>query len=290
MIMESEQNSKRKKPGNQEVIHLSLSRIILAILLTNAAGISLRYFDLDTYFIFLGFRFHLSAVFPFIILFKKDNLTILFEALKKPRFKRKFVPLLWLIISLAVVLILLFLFKKIKPGNPDYFYEFGLSSIYDYPLYLVWNFPQLCLLYITLMTISQINKFHYLNASAGCILLFVYELIPFGSEFNPVEIIPLIAISLTACFFITRLENIYWFSVIIFSSVWSIVLLFGSGSTAIINIFFAKEYSTWEGFFETAGGITNYVIPSFFLIMFIVVLFYVFFQKSRVTEKDSLFR
>ena len=289
MTMELEQSSKKNKSGNPEKINSSLFRIIVAVLLVNAAGITLRYFGFDTYFIFLGFRFHLSAVLPFIILFKEKNLELLFKVLKKPLFKKKFLPFLWLIFSLGLLLTVLFILDKIKPGDPDYFYEFGLSSIFDFPLYLLWNFPQLCFLFMTLLLISQLNKLHYLNAFAGCILLFAYEIIPFNSKFNPVELIPFLAISLIASLFITRLQNIYWFSIIIFSSVWSIILLFGSESSTIINIFFAREYDSWEGFFKTGKDINNYVVPSFFLIMLLIVLIYVIIKKKTGGIKDSLF-
>lgn len=258
-------------------------------MLVNAAGIALRYFELDTYFIFLGFRFHLSAVLPFIILFRKKNLSTLFEEYRNPFFKKKFIPFLLLIISIAVLFAVLFLLNEIGPADPDYFYEFGLSSIFDFPLYLLWNFPQLSLFYLTLLIFSRVNRFHYFNSFIGCVLLFAYEMIPFNSELSYNEIISFVLVSLIASLFITKLKSIYWFTVMIFSSVWSVILLFGSKSAAVINIFFAREYDTWVGYFKGSGEINTYIILFFFLIIFIIIFMYVaIFKKNSVDKKVNL--
>ncbi|HSD64529.1 MAG TPA: hypothetical protein VLB50_12045 [Ignavibacteriaceae bacterium] len=289
MTMELEQSLKEKKLNNNH-IKLSSFRVIFAILITDAAGIVLRYYKIDTYFIFLGFRFHLSAFLPFLILYNKNILLLLLGALSKPYFKKKFLPFLWLFIALIILLGTLYLLKKVTVGDPEYFYEFGLSSIFDYPLYLVWNFPQFCLLFTTLMIISSLNKYHYLTAFAGFILLFFWEFIPVDLKINPFEFIPFITAALIASFFLTRLQNIYWFSIIVFSSVWSIVLLFGSKSATVINMFFAKEYNSWDGFLVCGKDIAGYVVSAYFIILLFIVLFYVIFKRDKGDIKDNLFR
>lgn len=251
-------------------------RVFLAVIIVNAAGISLRYFDLSTYFIFLGFRFHLSSLIPFLILLKKESFDEFYRSFRYPVFRKKLLPVLWIIISLAVVLSILFLLGKIKPGDPDYFYEFGLSSVFDYPLYLIWNFPQLGMLFYTLLIFSGMTRLSYINVFIGLVLLFGYEIIPFYSSFAPADIVSLILLSLTASFFVTRLQNIYWFAIVIFSSIWSIILLFGSRSELIVNIFFAKEYSSWEGFFNAGRELSLYIIPVFFLFLMIFTAIYTF--------------
>lgn len=257
-------------------------RVLLAVILVNAAGITLRYFDLTTYFIFLGFRFHLSSVFPFLFLMNEEALHIFYGSFTNPQFRKKFLPLLWIIASLAILLSFLFLLNKIKPGDPDYFYEFGLSSVFDFPLYLIWNFPQLCLLFYTLLIFSSLYRFSYINVFIGLILLFGYELIPLDSSIVPVNILPLVFLALIASFFVTRLQNIYWFAIVVFSSLWSVILLFGSKSELIINIFFAKEYSSWEGFFNVSKEISLFMIPAFFLflLLFTAIYTFSFIQKS----------
>jgi hypothetical protein len=128
---------------------------------------------------------------------------------------------------------------------------------------------------------SRVNRFYYLNVFLGLILLFGYELIPFDSAFNPMEAASLALMSLIASFFITKLQNIYWFSVIIFSSVWSILLLFGSKSETLINVFFAREYSSWDGFFEAGRELSSYIVPSFFLLILILASVYSLFFKKK---------
>lgn len=289
MTMELEQSLKEKKSNNTH-FHLSPFRIILAILVTDAAGIILRYFELDTYFIFLGFRFHLSAVIPFLILFNKNSLSIFISGLRKPYFKKKFLPVWWLLISLLILMSIIYFMKRITPGDPDYFYEFGLSSIFDYPLYLIWNFPQFCLLFVSLILIAGSNKYHFTTAFFVLVFLFGWEMIPPDLKINPVSFIPFLAIAILASFFLTRLQNIYWFTVIVFSSVWCIVLLFGSESSTVINLFFAREYHSWEGFLKTGKDIAGYIIPAYFLILLIIVLFYVIIKRDRGDIKDILFR
>lgn len=262
---------------------MSFSRIILAVLLVNTAGITLRYFGLDTYFIFLGFRFHLSCLIPFILLLSKENLAVLLEALKKPRFRRKIIPFLGVFLSLAFLSITMYLIRQIKPGDPDYFYEFGLSSIFDYPLYLLWNFPQLCMIFMVLAVLSGTGRIAFIKVFAGLVLLFGFEFIPFSGEFSLSSTISFLLLALTASFFVTRLQNVYWFSFIVFSSVWGAVLLFGSSSEVIINIFFAREYESWEGFFNAGRHIAPFIIPAFFFILLVITSFYVLISGKKVT-------
>ena len=261
-------------------------RIILSLIIVNAAGISLRYFDLDTYFIFLGFRFHLSSLVPFLILLNEESLNKFYRSFRSPVFRKKILPALWIVLSLLIVMAVLFFLNEIRTADPDYFYEFGLSSIFDYPLYLLWNFPQLCLLFYTLLVFSGMTGFPYTNVFVGLVLLFGYELIPLDSAFNPADVISLLLLSLTISFFVTKLQNIYWFAAVLFSSVWSIILLFGTGSRLIINIFFAKEYGSWEGFFNSSKEISLFVSPLFFLILLLFITLYYFDSAGKTEKKD----
>ncbi len=259
------------------------SRIIFAVILVNAAGITLRYFGLDTYFIFLGFRFHISCILPFGIMLTKDNLSELWSSLRKPLYSRKIIPFFWILLSLLAVYGYFYLSNQIEPGDPDYFYEFGLSSIFDYPLYLAWNFPQLIMLFMTLSIITGSGNLSYLKVLAGLILLFGFEFIPLRNDFSLSGAASFVLLALTASFFVTRLQNIYWFSVIVFSSVWSMVLLSGSSSEVIINIFFAREYSSWEGFFTAGGDYSAFISPSFFLILLCIASMYVMMFRKKIT-------
>ncbi len=289
MTMELEQSLKESKLNNT-YFQLSAFRVILAILLTDAVGITSKYFGIDTYFIFLGFRFHLCAVLPFLILYNKNTFPVLIAALRKPYFKKKILPLFWIFFPLIILLLVLYFLKKIDTGDPDYFYEFGLSSIFDYPLYLIWNFPQLCLLFVTLISISGINKNHFLISILVFVFLFFWEIVPVDLKINPLTFIPFISMALIASFFVTILQNIYWFAITVFSSIWCIIILFGSSSSTLINLFFAREYDSWEGFLNTGKEFTAYIAPAYFLLLFLVILFYVILKGHKGDIKDKLFR
>ena len=69
------------------------SRLIIAVLTVNAAGLALRYFNLDTYVILIGFRFHISLIIPFFIVFRKDQLPFIKKVFVDPHHKRTLLPL-----------------------------------------------------------------------------------------------------------------------------------------------------------------------------------------------------
>jgi hypothetical protein len=141
---------------------------------------------------------------------------------------------------------------------------------------------------MTLSVFSQLNKFHFFNVLVGLVLLFGYELVPFDSTLNFSNILTFLLGATTVSFFVTKLSNIYWFVTLIFSSIWGIILLIGSKYTLIINIFFAKEYGNWEGFFEISKNIYPYVIPLYFLLILITVFIYSIFKgEKEFTKKDS---
>ena len=268
---------------------MSPYRIFLSLIIVNAAGILLRYLDLGTYFIFLGFRLHLSSLIPFLILLNEESLNKFYGSFRSSVFRKKILPALLIVLSLLIVMAVLFLLNEVKTADPDYFYEFGLSSIFDYPLYLLWNFPQLCLLFYTLLVFSGMTRFPFTNVFTGLVLLFGYELIPFDSAFSSSDVISLFLLSLIVSFFVTKLQNIYWFAVVLFSSIWSIILLFGTRSGTIINIFFAKEYSEWDGFFKASKGVSFYVFPVFFLILLMLIVFYYYYFRREAQKKDTRF-
>ena len=134
---------------------LSITRIFVAIVIVNALGFALKFFDLDTYVIILGFRFHIAAIIPFLIVIKKDHFTLIKESFIKPKFVQIGRPILIFVLINVLFILILFLVKKIEIGDPEYFYEFGLSSIVDYPIYLIWNSIQLILLYHFLIDNSK---------------------------------------------------------------------------------------------------------------------------------------
>ena len=131
-------------------LNIKIWRLILAILLVNASGLYLKYFNLSTYIILFGFRFHMSFVLPLIIVFNSNFLPYIKRSFLKPEWRKAPFYLFLILLPLLIETGGLYIIHKIDIGDPEYFYEFGISSIADYPVYLIWNFPQMILLYFFL--------------------------------------------------------------------------------------------------------------------------------------------
>ncbi len=241
---------------------LKFSTIVYAVLVTIFLELILKYFNLDSYIIFAGFRFHLSLVVPFPFILKFDQLKNIKKILRNPIYNKTFQPLKWVFIPLALILISLYIFKKIKIGDPDYFYEFGLSSIIDYPIYFLWNVPQLLMASIFLILIQPLFKSHILFTTLIIILLCITEYLPIGAQkFDFYNVVSLFISAAIISLIIKYFQNIYWLSIIIFSIFWINLLTFGSQSPTLIHILFAANYNSWEGFFEVSKNIFNLLLP-----------------------------
>ena len=265
---------------------ISYYRLILAIIVVNLAGFTLRYFEYDTYIILLGFRFHLSFVLPLLVIYPENFFIRAKEFLVNPYFKKKFFPVLWIIIPSGLILSLLFLLNKIELADPEYFYEFGLSSIFDYPIYLVWNFPQFFLLFSFILFGTERFRNKFVPVLLITIFLFVYEFIPVDFEIlNYFSLIELVLISVVAALLIQFYQNVYWYAAVLFSVIWSGLLAFGSSSGTLINILFASQYSKWEGFFEANKELSLYLIPAQFFVLTLLLLISVPFAKKQDINK-----
>ncbi len=263
---------------------LSAARIFFAIVIVNALGFALKYFDLDTHFIFLGFRFHIAAIIPFLIVIKKDHFNLIKESFTKLQFTRIVRVILAFIFSTILFILILFLVKKIKIGDPEYFYEFGLSSIVDYPIYLVWNSIQLMLLYFFLAIIQKRLKYNFIIIFAVSILIFIYEFIPLKKVLlNYESIVAFILVCLIVSVTMKNFNNIYLFIFLIFSSIWVSLLALGSSSSTLVNLFFAANYDSWEGLFTIDKSFPNFLVPAYYLLL-LGSLFFMALIKKRKSE------
>jgi hypothetical protein len=259
------------------------SRMVISLIILNAAGILLRVFNLDTYFILVGFRFHISFILPFLVIFQKDQLHFIKKLFVDPQHKRTVLPLLWILLPLIIVAGVLFFLKKIEIGDPDYFYEFGLSSIVDYPIYLIWNFPQVFCLFIFLALSATISRKNFLLIPAISFFLFAFEFIPLNiKSIDYYGITSLLLISLTIGLLIKYFQNIYWFTIVVFSIFWLHFLAFGSSSEEIIHLLFASQYSNWDGFLEVKKTFAVFILPAQLGIMFLIVLISSSFRKKSL--------
>ena len=259
---------------------------IACILITDIAGFFLRFYKLDTYFILIGFRFHISLFLPFLLLLYKADLHYIKSFFISLPYKRYSVLFLIVIIPLLIIYLSLYASKNISVGNPDYFYEFGLSSIVDYPVYLIWNLPQLFMIFLFLNSTKR--EYQFIKITLMVILLFAFEFIPIHEKINSVALTCLLILSLITAFLITNFKNIYLFSISVFSIFWISILSFGSSSKELINILFAARYEIWKGFFEVNKKFTEYVIPAYlgFVLLTLFLLSFVVLKDKSVSVKN----
>jgi hypothetical protein len=257
---------------------INILPIVLVLAFVNAAGFLLKYYGLYEYITIAGFRFHLSLVLPFIIVFRKKHFHILKAYFLKPEHKKFSTIIIWLFIPILLFVPSLLLLKRITIADPYRFYELGLSSIIDYPIYLAWNLPQLFLFAMFLMFVVDGREFKPLFISSLIILLFVYEFIPLQNKivlninFIFTNYIPLILLAVLIGIIIKYFSNIYFICITIFSSLWIYFLCFGSNSKTIVNLLFAANYDSWEGFFLTNKIISPFLLSGYLILSIILVL------------------
>jgi hypothetical protein len=253
-------------------------QLTAGILITNVAGFFLRYYKFDTYFILIGFRFHISLFLPFLLLLYKADLHFIKSFFVSPSYKRYSIIIIIVIIPLLIIYLSLYLSRNLEMGDPDYFYEFGLSSIVDYPVYLVWNLPQLFMLFLFLNSVKE--KYQFIKITLLVILLFAFEFVPINEKPNYLSLAGLLLSSFIIALLVTNFRNIYLFAISVFSIFWFIILSFGNPSKELINILFAARYEAWEGFFEVSKKFTDYVIPAYLGIV-LLTLFLLRFTISK---------
>lgn len=241
---------------------MNFSRLASAVLIVDAVGFVLKYFALDTFLIFFGFRFHLALVLPFIVVFNKDLLSNLKQSFSNPEYKKLGRLFLFFLAINVLFISVLLLFDKIEVGDPEYFYEFGISSIIDFPVYLIWNAFQLIIFFSFLKSVFLSFQKNYFVLTFTVIFLFIYEFIPlqnFSIDYNAAA--SFIIMSFIVSLLINSFNNIYFFVFIIFSLLWINILAFGSSSQVLINILFAANYDLWEGFFTVENIFSKFILP-----------------------------
>ncbi len=261
--------------------------IFLIIVLVNVVGLVLKYFNLDTYFILIGFRFHLSILISFLLILGYINFNSVKEMFIHPE-KQKYIFILLLVfLPLLFIPLDIFILKQFKVADQDYFFEFGLSSIVDYPIYLIWNVPQLFMFFIFMNTILESAKYKFIKASLLTLFLFLFEIIPtneYKFNFTAINYFTAASFLITAILtglYISRVKNIYLFAVMLFSVLWGTILSFGSSSETIINILLASQYQSWQGFINPGKKFeyTQYLTPMYILL--IVIFSFIIFKRNR---------
>jgi hypothetical protein len=256
--------------------------IFFLIIIINVAGVLLKYYGFDTYIILAGFRFYISLVLPFFIIYRNSQLDDIKEILIHPPYNKTFQPLGWIFLPLIILFASLYLFKQIEVGDPDYFYEFGLSSIIDYPLSIIWNLPHLLLFAAFLILIQPLVKFNFFSSFLIALSCFMFIFMSFNkTKINYFDIFSLVFILTSAVLIIRYFQNVYWFSIILFTILWSNILAFGSSSQTLIHMLFASKYEIWGGFFDVSKNIQRYLLPAQLGITLVLIACSVILRKTK---------
>jgi hypothetical protein len=254
---------------------------VILIIFVNVCGFLLKLYGFDRHIVLLGFRFHISLLIPLFLLFRGSAFEKVKNSLSVFSIRKFFTVFLFAVLPPLLIVGGLYLINGIELSDPDYFYELGLSSIVDYPVYLIWNAPQLIILGLFLKVITSGKKYKFPLILPAVISLFAFELIPAGKEnFRLISVLDFAMASVLFSLFFSRINNVYYMALYTFTVLWSHVLLFGTGVKALVNLLLAKNYDTWEGFFTvTIKSISMYTFLlqagiSLILLLFMLVLFY----------------
>lgn len=235
----------------------NISPIAGGLFSINILGYLLKIFELPVFLIFLGFRFHLCSIIFLLLLFHFRKEIEFKKYLADTNFKNSRRSLSALVPSLILAAAAYFL-KLIEFDEPDFFYELGLSSLADFPVYLVWNLPQLLLLFLFFSLASNLfgKKIIFLLSP----LLFLFEIAPLpGNELDWLRAAEIISAAIFVAFLFFKEKNIYVNAIVTFALIWLIVLIYGSDYAALTKIFLASTYDSWDGFFKAKNPIAIYI-------------------------------
>ena len=213
---------------------------------------------------------------------KVEHLSLIKDSFLHPPFVYVARVILTCLFTTLLFLSVLFLTNKIEIGDPEYFYEFGLSSIIDYPIYLVWNSIQLIFLFFFFLLINKCFKNSFIIIFVSSIFIFAYEFIPIKKMiFNYESIVAFILLCLILTVTVKLFNNIYLFVVLLFSTIWFSLLAFGTSSSVLVNLFFAARYTEWEGFFVADKNISVFLIPASYLLILLSLLVLSLIRKRK---------
>jgi len=263
--------------------------LFFILLLTSAGGgILLKYAGIDTNIILLGFRFNLPLIFAVSMILCSEGISFFKEFVVYFEYKKYYKLLSVIVLIFGIVSAAILYTAKAKYSEPEYFYELGLSSIVDFPVYLTWNMPILLSLFGVL--------FHFRKKlKVNLIFGFIFFASLLMIEYHPFEFKGLIAdkeivtvaflIFVLASFY--RVKNSLLFSIFVFAAVWLNVLLFGSSSETVVKLILAKNFDKWEGFIKLGKEISSYVQPAAFLLLSGAVLMTGAPKKEEKKEKNK---
>jgi len=240
-----------------------------------------NYFSSELQFYLLGFRLNLFLVVNIFLIYTwRDNLSSILPYLKNPgKFKNWILCFVIPVIVVGLTILVISQIGNIKYKKPEFLIEFGLSSVFDIPIYYLWNLP--LLLSTVVLIILLIEKFTFLKSLLFSLLFTIAFLSPgvdkFTAKFqiqNFAFLLPVFGLVFYNVGVLKFFKSI-WISIFsIITSIYAFVLIFGSDNSFLIKTFFARTYSQWDGIFS----VRKISIETIDLIFaFLIILFGLFF-------------
>ena len=259
---------------------------VLILLIVAGGGVLSEFlFERDANIIILGFRINIPLLIGSALVIWAEGERYLKEILSWREHNKTGLILFFVLLIYGVITGALMQFTKSKFTEPDYFYELGLSSIIDFPVYLVWNMPILISLAGILGYFRKRLKASYIFGFILLLLILLTEYYPFNFKGIVPEkqiIVPAFILLTLTIFY--KVRNTYLYGGILFSAVWINVILFGTNSATVTKLIIAKNFDKWDGFIILAKEFTDYVQPAAFILITIVLLF---FKKKKPEENSS---
>ena len=246
---------------NKILIKLFLSAIITAVFIFVT-----RLFAMSPFIIILGFRFHVCFVIPGLF-FMNTAIENVFrvETIKWGRLT----GLICVYVLFSASTFALIPAKLATFHQGDNFYELGVSSVFDFPIYFLWNLPQFIMLYYTLKTINTL-KLPFLFLSLFLLIIAASQFFPPVTPFPFWTLGEVSGIIIIVLVLVYKSANWLEFSFLLFFICWSVILLFGTENEMMVKLFLGKNYTTWDGFFRSKM-LTVEILRSAYLGMMLIV-------------------
>lgn len=244
-----------------------LAKLFVSAIISAGAAIGLQFAGLSPFIIILGFRLHICLVVPGLF-FLSDAIETVFRSVQYSWGRH--IGLFILILIAAGIP-----FALLAPGiatfqKNDNFFELGVSSVIDMPLYFIWNLPQLIMLYYVLKKTTQL-KASFLYIFLFLIIITVPAFIPLGTPVPVYSIAGAVLVIFMASMLTYKAANWIEFTSLLFLVIWSAILIFGTQSEMLVKLFLGKNYENWDGFIEVKGFLTEIIRTAYLAILFLVV-------------------
>ena len=227
---------------NKTLLKLLLSAIITAGLIYVS-----RLFAVSPFIIIIGFRFHVCFVVSglFFINTAIENVFRV-ETVKWGRLTG--LIFMYLVFSAAPFALIPAKLATFHQG--DNFYELGVSSVFDFPIYFLWNLPQFIMFYFSLKAIQALKP----SAFFIPVFLLIITSTHFAPPVTPFPVWTIgqvLGLILIILLLIYKSANWLEFCVLLFFIIWSTLLIFGTENEMLVKLFLGKNYTAWDGFISS---------------------------------------